>query len=121
MKTKCILLLFLALFSISSFADVISNYCGFHGILTDKPGRSKEEEFAMLLEPQDHPNYEMISSAIGVVAITPINILKDSNCAISGYVKQLLEYYQKHKDEIKNYDPDTADILDLVQKKLDKK
>ena len=118
MKIKYIPLLFLALLGTNSFADYAGDYCEFNGV-SDDPNHAKEEEFAMLLSSEYKPNFATMANVVGAIAVTPTADLKNLNCKVSEYAKQLVEYYRKHEDEIKIKNREIAEILDFVQKKLE--
>ena len=115
MKTKIVLAIFLILSYANLFAYYGGDYCPFNGI-SDDPNHTEEEEFAMLLESVYMPNFEAIANVIGVLITTPTETLKDPNCKISGYAKKLVEYYKKHKTEITNKEQEISELLDIIQK-----
>ncbi len=119
MKIKYILILSLALFSANSFADFgyTGDYCLFDGI-SNNPKLSQEEEFAMLLEPNDSRYFTLMADAVASIVFTPLKILKDPNCKISNYTKNLLEYYQKHSAAIRNNNQEIATYLDQIQENI---
>jgi len=119
MKNKILLALFFTLFSMQSFADYIGDYCDYNGVY-NKPSIAKEEEFAMLFERIESPNFREITKAIAAVAMTPQEELNTATCAISKYARQLLEYYQKNEIKIlENKDKQfLTDLINCIKKKV---
>lgn len=119
MKKKLLLALFFTLFSMRSFADYVGDYCNYNGVY-NKPSISKEEEFAMLLERMESPNFKEITKAMAAVASTPQEELNTLACPISKYAKQLLEYYQKNEQKIlENKEKQfLTDIINCIKRKI---
>ncbi len=124
MKTKIIFIMFLALLSINvdSFAAFYagSSFCSFNGILNSQ-SRTREEEFNMLLEPEENPNFEAMSSAVGALTVVPVKDLKNPECNVSKYTKDLLEFYKNNKDKIMAKHPEIAELLGFIQNRFESK
>lgn len=119
MKRKMITILFFTLVSTLAFADYVGDYCNYSGVYSD-PSIPKEEEFNMLLERIESPNFKEISKAISAIAVASKKELNDTECKISKYARQLLEYYQKNKQKIfENEDKIFLDdLINAIKKKI---
>lgn len=120
MKTKSIFALFLFLFSTLSFANYSGDYCEFKGVYGNSNIPSKEE-FAMLLDRIESPNFKEIVKAVAAVAISPQEDLNNSSCPIAKYARQLLEYYQENEQKIIESNKDKSflkDFFSVISKKV---
>lgn len=70
-------------------------YCNFNGILKDNNRWS--EEFNMLEEPDDYPNFQTMSDLLSVFMILPDNVIKACP-SLTNYLKELVK---RHKDNNK--------------------
>lgn len=119
MKTKLASVFFLVLFSTASFAEYVGDYCNYNGIYADS-SISKDEEFSMLLDRLESPNFMGITRAIAAVAIANKKDLNDPKCQIYNYARKLMEYYRKNEDKIlvnkdKQY---LTELISCIEKKL---
>ena len=111
------------LFSTLSFANYSGDYCGFGGIYGNN-SIPEEEEFSMLLDRKESPNFKEVVKAVAAVAVSPQEDLNNSNCPIAKYAKQLLKYYLEHEQEITAADKDKAflkDLFNAISKKIENK
>ena len=122
MRKKVIFLLFLGLFSISSFAINQSgiccgqNTCTFNGILDNSSRR--EEEFSYLFDAKDSPNHRTIAYVVGILIIDPT--IENENCKVHEYIKGLLRFYETNKEKIEIIDPEIVELLEFIKKRLEK-
>lgn len=101
-----------------AFCDEFSNnetwqkYCTFNGILKDEARWN--EEFKMLEEPSDHPNFQKMRAKL-VIFITLPNDFINSCPSLKKYLSDLVLYHANNKNIAK----EIRIILDYIaQKKL---
>ena len=86
-------------------------YCVYQGIFKDESRWI--EEFQMLEEPSDHPNYEYVSSMLGIFMTMPDDLV--ARCpSLKKYLSELIRYHTDNTHITK----DTEMILDFLQRKL---
>ena len=107
---KCSMVWLLTI-SVSSFSSCgyffeYSMICKFQGYFQSL--ERLEEEFAMLLEPQNHPNFQWVS--FYVISFLDcleeqkhyVSAFTDPECNVSEYAKQLLIFFHENKANIKS-------------------
>ena len=94
------------------FGDrLMKNYCDFNGMLKDK--NRWIEEFRMLEEPRDHPNFEAMTDKLGVLMTLPKDIIK--KCPrLKDYLTELVKY-NANNEKIKK---EISRAIEFISEKL---
>ena len=97
----------------SGIDELRDEYCHFTGVL--KSENRWEEEFKMLEEPSDHPNFQRMNDILSILIILPKQIILDESCvSLRNYLSRLIEY---HKDSV-NISESVKLALGIVLEKL---
>lgn len=86
--------------------DDVQIYCSYQGLFHNVDGA--DEEFAMLLEPPKHSNFQdMYSTLLYIVGCQKENkecaeALKNPNCNISVYTQKLVNFYKANSTKFKD-------------------
>lgn len=74
------------------------NYCAFNGILKDESRWI--EEFKMLEEPSDHPNFQKMNDVLSIFMILPQHLV-ESCPKLKIYLAALTKYHAQNANIVK--------------------
>ena len=94
--------------------------CDFNGNVPDPEYWNKYEFTDLLIYNENMPGYLIthLSFVIGQLAMADSAILNSSSCKVSRYVVALIEFYDKHKETIKEKHPEVADLIEFIKLKV---
>ena len=96
----------------SPISKMQQTYCAFNGVLKDEDRWG--EEFKMLEEPEDHPNFQKMNDILSIFMALP-NALIERCPSLKHYLSELVKYHADNKNITKG----TKEVLEYIsQKKL---
>ena len=91
----------------------LREYCDFSGL--SFLAYRGTEQFALLLENKNSPNFQKIISVIARLAVTPPEDLNDPKCRVYKCTREFLDWYKENKRKITKDKYYLKAIFDIIQ------